>query len=128
LKRHERLAEVQKQIAALRRELKENQEISDGLAARRRAIDADLKQLENTAAQLAPVELTVTDHAVVRYLERHCGFDVRRLRQEIADLLQGFADANDAEVCGFKIKGKTVVTFIGAPKEVTIGPELQRTE
>lgn len=37
--------------------------------------------------------LRVTDHAIVRYLERVGGFDIEGLRKRIADRLQPAADA-----------------------------------
>lgn len=37
--------------------------------------------------------LIVSDHAVIRYLERVGGFNIERLRQDIAARLQPFADA-----------------------------------
>lgn len=46
--------------------------------------------------------LVVSDHAVIRYLERIGGFDIARLRNEIADRLQSAADAG---ACGVVIEG-----------------------
>ncbi len=37
--------------------------------------------------------LTVSDHAVLRYLERVGGFDIEGLRRQIADRLKPAADA-----------------------------------
>lgn len=38
-------------------------------------------------------KLTVSDHAVLRYLERVGGFDIEGLRRQIADRLKSAADA-----------------------------------
>ncbi|EGJ20098.1 hypothetical protein RSWS8N_18099 [Cereibacter sphaeroides WS8N] len=42
--------------------------------------------------------LIITDHSIVRYLERVGGFDLDRLRREIAQRLQAAADAGAAAV------------------------------
>lgn len=46
--------------------------------------------------------LRVSDHAVVRYLERAGGFDIERLRREIAHRVQ---EAVDAGASGVLIEG-----------------------
>lgn len=64
--------------------------------------------------------LTVTDHAIVRYLERVGGFDVPGLRRQIAHRVREAADAGAANVTidgvvfvfGENDHGKAVVTIM----------------
>jgi hypothetical protein len=56
--------------------------------------------------------ISVTDHAVLRYLERVKGFDVDAVRQHIKDLCKGVITARTvrAENADFIIAGGCVVT------------------
>ncbi|MCY3840464.1 MAG: hypothetical protein OXH09_17760 [Gammaproteobacteria bacterium] len=67
--------------------------------------------------------MSVSDHALVRYMERHLGVDVERIRDEIrADIdkphtrkLIDFAGGRKCKVLAGKgaycIRGRTVTTF-----------------
>lgn len=63
--------------------------------------------------------LTVSDHAVLRYLERIGGFNIQRLKREIADRLQ---PAVDAGAGGIVIDGHSFVIEYGdqGPVVVTV--------
>lgn len=111
-KKYQRRQATEKELASIQRELRENNEIVQGLAARKKILLSQESQLKNTLKQLIPTSFTVSDHAVLRYIDRHCGFDVEKLRQEICSLVISFADLGEMERNGFRIKDQTVVTFI----------------
>ena len=104
-----------KELDAVERELRENQDISASLAERRKVLLAKASQLKNTIAQLTPVKFTVSDHALVRYLERAKGVNLEQYRLEIASAVREFAEVGggDGEINGFRIRDNTVVTYIG---------------
>jgi len=91
----QKLADIDRQIGRAR------QELSD--------IEAQTKKLD--------VKPAVTDHAVVRYLERLYGFDFENIRNEIlSDKMLGAMNfgASGLKVDGgrFVLDGKKVITFI----------------
>lgn len=67
---------------------------------------------DTTGKRLRP--LVVSDHALLRYLERFCGIDVEEMRQAMTDILTPAADAKATSVSAngmtFKIRENTVVT------------------
>lgn len=115
MKRYERRYEAQRELELVQKELRENLEIGEGLEKRRRELFAKQAELKNTIAQLTPTKFTITDHAVLRYMERSKGLDVAAVRNEIMGLVIPLADmgVGTGEVAGFKIKDNTVVTYIG---------------
>lgn len=61
------------------------------------------------------LQVSVTDHAVLRYLERVKGFDVEAVRRHIVDMCDGPAAVGavvvNAEGVKFEIRGNVVVTI-----------------
>lgn len=71
-------------------------------------------------------EVHVTDHAIIRYLERACGVDVDAIRAEIARTVRrGVAQgASGVRVDGlnYRLAGATVVTVApGASHDIRLG-------
>lgn len=68
------------------------------------------------------MKLHVTDHAVLRYLERHGGFDIEALRRSIEERLKPFAmtGAERASVDGM------VFVFRSDPEGIAVVTVLQR--
>jgi hypothetical protein len=60
----------------------------------------------------------VTDHAVVRYLERVCGMDIESVRNAIAHTVQAAVDARAASVSvsgiTYALDGAVVTTILDA--------------
>ena len=82
--------DLQKQLTALRR--------------RRDAIDKELRQM-------APVNLNISDHAILRYGERYLGWPIEGAKAAIAEALKGAELLVDLKVRGFVIRDSTVVTY-----------------
>lgn len=65
----------------------------------------------------------VTDHAIVRYLERAKGFDIEAVRSHIATLCQpaikAGANTLQAEGVRFEFNGSTVVTVAPASTQIS---------
>lgn len=65
--------------------------------------------------------ITVSDHAVVRYMERVLGFHVETVRWAIEHVCREAVEAGASSVriggLTYMIKGKTVTTIIDAPKQ-----------
>ena len=78
-------------------------------------IEAEKKRLEDMLVA-AREEIRVSDHAVIRYLERHCGFDFEEVRAEIlSPIVRNAVNAGAAgvkmEEGTFKIQQRTITTF-----------------
>lgn len=59
-------------------------------------------------------EVRVSDHALVRYMERKLGIDLEALRQEILtpELKEMIETLHSFTYDGFVIRDKTIVTYI----------------
>ncbi|SEG64445.1 hypothetical protein [Bosea lathyri] len=64
------------------------------------------------------VSVRVTDHALVRWLERHHGLDTEAFRQELADLAQPFADVKARNG-----KVGNLYLIMDGDRVVTVSPE-----
>ena len=114
MNKDERRQAVEDRIREISRELQDTAQIAKDLEAQRKQKAGELKNLQNTLAQLkAPRELEVTDHAVLRYAERHYGLNVEQLRAEIAAIMESTHDIGSLQFEGFIVKNNTVVTYVG---------------
>jgi hypothetical protein len=68
---------------------------SNRASAIRRAKD----KLRKQALVYAPEHRIVTDHALLRFMERHKGIDVEGLRQELRSIAENTTPAKDGEHC-----------------------------
>ena len=58
----------------------------DRLKLERKAVEIEVANMERNIDSYRSEDLVVTDHAVIRYMERVMGLEVERVRDEIADL------------------------------------------
>ena len=58
----------------------------DRLKIERKAVEIEMANMERNIESYMAEGLVVTDHAVIRYMERVMGFEVEKVREEIADL------------------------------------------
>lgn len=110
----DRLAELTDEVVTLRAQIGRNDKERARLTAER----TSLEQL--IAARRDKV--IVSDHAVIRYLERRHGFDFEDVRDEIvtpALIAAVNVGAAGIKVDGgtFKIRGRTVVTYVRGTKD-----------
>lgn len=95
----------------LREQLGNIDRVKNGLQAERNALAARLEELK--------AKPRVSDHAVVRYLERKYGFSFEDIREELltpAVLRAMEMGAEGIQMNGgtLKLKGRTVVTYVDA--------------
>lgn len=116
--RHERQVELEKRLKELEREYHDTGEVVAQMNTRRKQVESEIRQLRNQISQLKPKELGVTDHALLRYMERHLGIDVEGIRKEILEKVAQLPDLGSMKIAGFVVKEKSVVTYV---------PEVQQT-
>jgi predicted nuclease with TOPRIM domain len=112
----ERLLQMKKKLKSLENELKENKQISEDFLKRNKELQAEIKNISNTITQLEnkiPKEMQLTDHAILRYIERKHLFPVEDIRQEISELLLDCEVYGETKFMGFVISNNTVVTYVG---------------
>jgi septal ring factor EnvC (AmiA/AmiB activator) len=112
----ERIGEIEfrlHEIAKTRRQLSKDIGDLDAEAAR---LKKELQALEAARAELR-LGVEISDHALVRWLERHHGMDLEQYRREM--VTPGLRDAVSAGAEGFKtaqglfkMKGRVVTTFM----------------
>lgn len=105
-------ASIENTKAELAARLKEDQSEAQRLRSRIGSIDAELQRRE-ARDNIVP---TISDHALLRYIERACGVDVETLKSEL--LTDAVVLAIKSGATGVRtphgtmvIKGNTVVTF-----------------
>lgn len=111
-KKQEKIEEVQNKIKVLERELSENEQISGDLAKRKKILQSNLVKQKHTLDQLIPKELKISDHAILRYLERKKKLDIEKIKEEIKNELEGL-NLKDVNAYGFVVRNNVVATYVG---------------
>jgi septal ring factor EnvC (AmiA/AmiB activator) len=112
LKRHEKVTELERKLRELEREHKDTEQIMSDMGVRRKKVEIEIKQLRNQLTSLQPKEIGVSDHALLRYLERHCGINVEAARFDMLEKVKCLKDFGTVTAAGFVIKNGTVVTYL----------------
>lgn len=107
----DRILELEKNIKHLERKIQDADQIMKDLAKQIKTDSMKLADLKNTLNQLIPGEVTISDHAVLRYLERHVKINVEAYRDEIKNIV-GSSNISELKFRGFTLKNNTVVTYI----------------
>lgn len=105
--------ELEKELAALKRQKTDQEQILNSLKADISALDKKIKAAESRLKARPAKNLQVTDHAVLRYIERKHGFNVSEIRKQITEKLRGAEKLGAVEAMGFVVKGGAVITFLG---------------
>jgi len=116
----ERIEETEQQIKRLEREINDSAQIMADMTVRQSQAKKELQGLKNTLSQLKPKKLVVSDHAILRYAERHHGIDVDGIRREISEKLSGVETIGDLNFKGFIVKGNTVTTYIPTQEDADV--------
>lgn len=104
--------EIEKELKALTRQLTDTAQILSDLQKQKSDIERKKKQLESQLSQLRkPDKLQISEHAILRYAERHYDLPVEKIRKEIFELMDGAQDLQLLKFRGFVVKGNTVVTY-----------------
>lgn len=112
LKRHEKVTELEKQLKQLEREHKDTEQIMSDMGVRRKKVEIEIKQIRNQLSSMTPKEVGITDHALLRYLERHCGINVEAARFDMMEKVKACKDMGAITVLGFVVKNNSVVTYL----------------
>lgn len=118
--RTEKLIEYRKLLRSYETELKQNEGIRRDLEQRNKELVGKIKHLSNTISQLEQEnkELVITDHAILRYIERKFKMPIEDVKKEILTIISscdvaklGIGDSNNC--LGFVIRGNSVITYKG---------------
>lgn len=113
LKRHERAKEIEKRIKELEREVANADQIMTDLGMQRKKADIELKQARNHLDQITPKEIGISDHALLRYLERHLNINVEAARFDMMEKVKCLKDFGSTVTVGsFVVKNNVVVTYL----------------
>lgn len=117
----EEIANLETLLQALSAEMRPLREQMSRNDKERARLQAEKKRLEDLLAS-SRNQITVSDHAVIRYLERRYGFDFEEVRAEIlspAVRTAVNAGAVGVKVTGgtFKIQDRTITTFFTGKEE-----------
>ncbi len=110
--RGQRLAELEKELKQAQTELTGLTDTLEGLTARKQVVGQRVRAIQNQLEQMKPRDLQISDHVVLRYMEREHGIDVEGVREMLKEMLKGAANLGDLKVQGFVIRGNTVVTYV----------------
>jgi len=113
--KYDKLLESKKKLKTLEQEYKQNEQIYKDLQERNRKIEHELIGLRNKIRQLeVPSKsdgLLITDHAVLRYIERKYSMPIEDVKKEIRDLLDSYNLGDSDNIGGFVIRGNSVLTY-----------------
>jgi len=119
--RSEKLLEYKKVLRSCETELRQNETIRKDLEVRNKELLTKIKQLSNSVSQLErdSKDLVVTDHAILRYMERKFKMPVEDVKKEILGIVNSCDRAKlgigDSSNClGFVIRGNAIITYKGS--------------
>lgn len=109
-----RLVETNKRLAEVRRQLADTKPLIQQMLENIKKLEREEANLENTLNNLIPKEMTVTDHATIRYAERHYGLDVAAVKKEV---LAQVLELSKTLGCNFTtdkfvVRNNAVVTYL----------------
>lgn len=123
-----KILELEKRLKTLTGEMTSNKQIVDDLFKRQRELSGFVKEIEDQLYRLRmsmPENLTVTNHAMLRYAERRYGFQVAKVEQEIKDMCKGAEmGLDEVRFNGFVIKNNAVITYLPSAVDLARDPSL----
>lgn len=112
LSKSDRISEAEKSLKRMRTEYADTGQIMNDLGQKRIQLEKNIKSVENQLASLRPPNLTVSDHAVLRYAQRRYDFPFDKVKSEIEAMLKGANDLGTLKVQGFVVKNNVVTTYL----------------
>lgn len=108
-----RREEILKELKSLEGELSTNEQIVNDMQNRKSTLKNKINKLKNSLEHVKPPpSIHISDHALLRYMERHQNIDVEGVRQHIRELLAGSESVVSFKFLGFVVKGNTVITYV----------------
>jgi len=112
--KYEKLLDSKKKLKNLEQELKQNDQICRDLQVRNRKVSSDIRNLSNIIAQNESTlkkEWQITDHAVLRYIERKYQLPIEDVKKEISEMIKNYGLGDTDNFMGFVLRGNTVITY-----------------
>lgn len=110
----DKIKELEKELSALERKILDcDQVVSDMLTQKKKDVSR-AAAIKNQISNLKPKELTVSEHALLRYIERKYNMSLAELKKEILSQVQGLGEFGTVKAHGFVIKGNVVATYAPA--------------
>lgn len=111
-----RIHRVQEKIQAKRQLIQKYSAQKEFYTAEIIRIQGELKQLENDLAQLSKksTSMKISDHGLVRWLERAKGIDMDMFRDELLKTLPNYLPDGEHTLQGIKmiVKDNTIITIM----------------
>ena len=121
-----RLDEIEKELRSLRREYEDTGQIVKDLQDKRQDTHDKIRALEREQSKLCEADsLQISDHAILRYAERHYGLDVEDLKKEMRTKLKGASELKTLRFEGFVVKGNSVVTYVPTTEDRATVPAIK---
>lgn len=106
------IVDLEKDLGKIENRMRETTEVINAMISERKKFEIQAMALRNTIGNLRNrTALKVSDHALLRYLERKHMIPVNDVKDEIMKLIAGLPSSGQIEASGFVIKDGTVVTF-----------------
>jgi F0F1-type ATP synthase membrane subunit b/b' len=103
---------IEKELKTVERELNESAQIVNDLNQRRQYLEKRAHAIRNQLSYYAPKKLQVSDHCLLRYLERYYNLDMNQYREEVLKLIgQSENNVGSIKFAGFVIKNGVVITY-----------------
>lgn len=110
--------QLEKRITALKAERESKREVYYRARSDFDDCDAEVVKLQNRLEALKPKAIKVSDHAVLRYLERKAGLDIEAIRKsilesELPSMVAALGGSGKFPINGYQVvlKDFTVVTI-----------------
>ncbi len=107
-----RKQEAERKLKALNREIEDSEGIERELVSRIGALKKEREQVKNKLATLSPDQVKVSDHAVLRFIERHYGLDFEAERKKIQTAASAMKLGPNFRGAGVVVCNNTVVTYL----------------
>lgn len=107
------LTVAHKKLKNLETEYTQNSQINKDLADRNRTLNDEIRKLKTQISQMERQTegWHITDHALLRYIERKYKLPVDKIRQEILTTLKDYNWGDTDNCMGFVVRGNSIITY-----------------
>jgi len=103
--------DLEAELKKLRRKKQDLDPMVIDLKHQLRVTDERIIEVERRLANMKPANLTVSEHCILRYAERHYKVPVDQIAKEILDKVRAVSELGDVQALGFVIRNNVVVTY-----------------
>lgn len=109
--RGEKIKELEKELSGLERRISDSIETVRAMQEQSKKDSIRVAAIKNQLKSIVPKELVVSDHAVLRYLERKFNISISDIKKEILSQCSGLEQLGSVKAQGFVIRDNVVVTY-----------------